>query len=93
MLALPVMASSPVVRSLRHPVASLMSTEALRRKVELVATLGPAQHDLDAVFAELDADPPGAIDAVRDLTNMPPAEEPEQVRRDLAAASSKSGNA
>lgn len=74
-------------------VASLTSTEALRKTFELVATRGPAQHDLDAVFAELDADPPGAVDAVRDLPNMPPAEEPERVRRDLAAASSNSWNA
>jgi hypothetical protein len=40
------------------------------------------------VFAQLDADTPGAPDAVRDLPNMPPAEEPERVRRDLAAVSS-----
>jgi uncharacterized protein YbjT (DUF2867 family) len=74
-------------------VASLTSAEALRKTFELVATRGPAQHDLDAVFAQLDTDPPGAVDAVRDLPNMPLAEEPERVRRDLAAASSNPGNA
>jgi len=74
-------------------VASLTSTEALRKTFELFATRGPAQHELDMVFAALDADPPGAVDAIRDLPNMPPAEEPERVRRDLAAASSNSGNA
>jgi uncharacterized protein YbjT (DUF2867 family) len=74
-------------------VASLTSAEALRKTFELVATHGPAQHDLDAVFAALDADPPGAVDAIRDLPNMPPAEEPERVRRDLAAASSNPRNA
>jgi uncharacterized protein YbjT (DUF2867 family) len=68
-------------------VASLTSAEALRKTFELVATRGPAQHDLDTLFAELDADPPGAVDAVRDLSNMPTAEEPDRVRRDLAAAS------
>jgi hypothetical protein len=52
----------------------------------LVATHGAAQNDLDAVFAQLDADPPGAVDAVRDLPNMPLSEEPERVRRDLANA-------
>ena len=31
---------------------------------------------------------PRAVDAVRDLPNMPPAEELERVRRDLAIASS-----
>lgn len=81
----------------RHQVAevlvvSLTSAEALRKTFELVATPGPARHDLDALFAQLDADPPGAMDAVRDLPNMPPAEEPERVRRDLAAASANSGN-
>jgi uncharacterized protein YbjT (DUF2867 family) len=69
-------------------VASLTSTEALRKTFELVATHGPAQHDLDAVFAQLDADLPDTVDAVRDLPNMPLAEEPERVRRDRAAASS-----
>ena len=55
-------------------VASLTSDEALRKTFELVATQGPAQHDLDEVFARLDADPPGAVDGVRDLPNMPPEE-------------------
>jgi hypothetical protein len=27
---------------------------------------GPAQHDLEALFARLDADPPGALDAVHE---------------------------
>ena len=34
-----------------------------------------------------------ADDTIGDLPNMPPAEEPERVRRDLAAAFSNSGNA
>ena len=59
---------------------------------ELVATRGPSQHDLDAVFAQLDADPPGAVDAARDPPNMPASEEPERVRRDLTAASSNPRN-
>jgi uncharacterized protein YbjT (DUF2867 family) len=66
-------------------VASLTSNGALRKSFELVATEGPAQHDLDAEFARLDADPPGALDAVHDLTNMPLQEEPQRVRRDLDA--------
>jgi len=66
-------------------VASLTSDGALRKSFELVATHGPAQQDLDAEFARLDADPPGALDAVHDLTNMPLQDEPQRVRRDLNA--------
>lgn len=66
-------------------VASLTSDGALRKSFELVATHGPAQQDLDAEFARLDADPPGGLDAVHDLTNMPLQDEPQRVRRDLDA--------
>jgi uncharacterized protein YbjT (DUF2867 family) len=66
-------------------VASLTSDGALRKTFELVATKGPAPHDLDAEFARLDTDPPGALDAVHDLTNMPLQEEPQRVRHDLDA--------
>ena len=69
-------------------VASLTSDGALRKSFELVATQGPAQHGLDADFARLDADAPGALDAVHDLTNMPLEEEPHRVRRDLDAVKS-----
>ena len=68
-------------------VASLTSDGARRKSFELVATQGPAQHNLDAEFARLDSDPPGALDAVHDLPNMPLQEEPERVRRDLAGVS------
>jgi uncharacterized protein YbjT (DUF2867 family) len=64
-------------------VASLTSEAALRKSFELVATTGPAQDDLDAVFATLDADPRGTLDAVRDMANMPLEEEPRRVRDDL----------
>jgi uncharacterized protein YbjT (DUF2867 family) len=66
-------------------VASLTSDGALRKSFELVATRGPAQHDLDAEFARLDADRPGALDAVHDLPNMPLHKEPGGVRHDLEA--------
>jgi hypothetical protein len=52
-------------------VACLTSDGAVRKSFELVATQGPAQPDLDAEFARLDADAPGALDAVHDLPNMP----------------------
>ena len=60
------------------------------KSFELVATQGPAQHDLDAEFARLDADPPGALDAVHDLPNMPLQEEPQRVRRDVEAVGRQS---
>ena len=68
-------------------VASLTSDGALRKSFELVATQGKAQPDLDAEFAQLDADPPGALDAVHDLPNMPLQEEPDGVRHELHAVS------
>jgi uncharacterized protein YbjT (DUF2867 family) len=66
-------------------VGSLTSDSALRKTFELVATKGPAEHDLDTVFAALDADPPGALDAVHDVANMPLSEEPHRVRDELHA--------
>ena len=45
-------------------VRSLGSDRALRKTFELIATTGPAADDFDALFAPLDADPPGALDGV-----------------------------
>jgi hypothetical protein len=70
-------------------VRSLVSTAAERKTFELVAERGPAPEDFDALFAALEPDTPGALDAVRDAPNMPLAQEPERVReamRQLAAA-------
>jgi len=66
-------------------VCCLSSDQALRKTFELVATTGSAQKDLDAVFAPLDADPPGSLDGVRDMANMPLQDEPERVRSALDA--------
>jgi uncharacterized protein YbjT (DUF2867 family) len=63
----------------------LGSDQALRKTFELVATAGPAQNDLDALFAPLDADPQGSLDGVRDMANRPLQDEPEQVRAALDA--------
>ncbi|MFT3953943.1 MAG: SDR family oxidoreductase [Piscinibacter sp.] len=65
-------------------VSSLRSEAALGRTFELVAERGPAPKDLEALFAALEPDVPGALDAVRDTTNMPLAAEPAPVREDLA---------
>lgn len=66
-------------------VRSLSLDTATRKTFELVAEWGPPPDDLDALFRALDADPPGALDGVRDTDNMPLAEEPARVRDDLAA--------
>jgi uncharacterized protein YbjT (DUF2867 family) len=74
----------------RHQIAqvlahSLGSDQASRKTFELIAEAGPASDDYDALFAGLDADREGTLDAVRDLANMPPHEEPQRVRSDLNA--------
>jgi uncharacterized protein YbjT (DUF2867 family) len=66
-------------------VRSLTSPEADRKTFELVATTGAAQRDLGPLLVALDADPPGALDAVHDTANMPLEEEPRRVRDDLDA--------
>jgi len=66
-------------------VHSLTSRHALRKTFELVATKGLAPEDSDGLFASLDPDPQGAVDGVRDMANMPVANEPQRVRDDLAA--------
>ncbi|MDB5317511.1 MAG: NAD-dependent epimerase/dehydratase [Rhodospirillales bacterium] len=68
-------------------VRSLTSAAALRKTFELVAEIGAESDDFDALFAFLDADAPRALDAVRDLPNMPLDEEPQSIRDELAALS------
>ena len=64
-------------------VASLTCDAALRKTFELVAERGPAPKDLEPLFAALQADRPGTLDAVRDSSNMPLSAEPTSVRQDL----------
>ena len=68
-------------------VGSLTSDHALRKTVELVATKGPAQKNLDALFASLDPDPGNGFDGVRDTPNQPLENEPQRVKDDLHALS------
>lgn len=70
-------------------VHSLVSDAARAKTFELVAERGPAQKNLEPLFAALKSDAVGAIDAVRDPANMPLADEPSQVRADLAALSAR----
>ncbi|MBK1613799.1 epimerase [Rubrivivax gelatinosus] len=64
-------------------VRSLGADAALGKTFELVAERGAATSDFDSLFAALDADTPGALDAVRDAPNMPLDQEPARVRADL----------
>ncbi|MFG3552255.1 SDR family oxidoreductase [Streptomyces sp. NPDC047725] len=66
-------------------VAALTAPEAANRTFELVAEQGAAPSDLDPLFAALDQDPPGSLDAVHDEANMPLDDEPQQIRDDLEA--------
>ncbi len=72
-------------------VRSLVSAAAERKTFELVAEIGPATADLAPLFAALDADPPDALDAVRDTANLPLDGEPQRVRDDLEAVRSREG--
>jgi hypothetical protein len=64
-------------------VASLTSAGALRKTFELVAEKGPPPQDFEPLFARLDPDSVDALDAVRDVANMPLNQEPQGVRDDL----------
>jgi uncharacterized protein YbjT (DUF2867 family) len=66
-------------------VGSLTSDHALRKTFELVATKGPAQEDLDVLFAALDPDLNSSLDGVRDMRNQPLEDEPQRVKDDLHA--------
>ena len=74
-------------------VRSLTSDAARGKTFELVAERGPAPTNLEALFAALDSDAAGALDAVRDSANMPLSDEPARVREDLAqVAATLTGN-
>lgn len=75
-----VVARAQIAQILVH---SLTSTSATGKTFELVAERGPATADLDALFAALETDVSGELDAVHDTSNMPLAQEPEHVRADL----------
>jgi uncharacterized protein YbjT (DUF2867 family) len=70
-------------------VRSLSSDAAVRKTFKLVSTKGAEQEDFDALFGNLDPDPPGAVDGVHDTANMPVEEEPKRVRDDLDAVQSR----
>ncbi|WP_308197397.1 MULTISPECIES: NAD(P)H-binding protein [unclassified Rathayibacter] len=69
-------------------VAALTDPNAAHRTLELVSEHGPEQDDLSPAFAALDPDAADSIDGIRDQVNMPLANEPASVRRDLDALTS-----
>lgn len=65
-------------------VRSLTSDASRGKTFELVAERGPAPTNLEPLFAALDSDAAGGLDAVHDTANMPLSDEPARVREDLA---------
>lgn len=66
--------------------AALICDAAVGKTLELIAEQGPAQVDLNPIFAALRADPVDALDGVLDRDNMPLDGEPAGVIADLDAA-------
>lgn len=71
-------------------VRSLTSDAARAKTFELVAERGSAQKDLEPLFAALEPDIAGALDAALDNANMPLADEPTRVREDLTPVAAAS---
>lgn len=67
-------------------VACVTSQAARGKTFELISETGPAQDDLEPLFAALRADEPGKLDGVLDADNMPLESEPAQVRIDVKQA-------
>jgi len=74
-------------------VRSLSSDAAVRKTFELVSTKGAPQEDFDTLFGSLEPDPPGALNGVHDMANMPLEQEPKRVRDDLEAVQTHSPDA
>jgi uncharacterized protein YbjT (DUF2867 family) len=64
-------------------VASLTSEAASHKTLELVSEHGAAQDDLDPLFAALEPDRVGDVDAVEDRDTLPAADEPTAVLENL----------
>lgn len=64
-------------------VQSLSAPGAANKTLELVAEMGRAQENLEPLFAALDRDASGALDAIHDAANLPLEREPERFTQDL----------
>lgn len=65
-------------------VGALGCEDADHKTLELVAERGPAQEQLDPLFAALEPDDPNRIDGVHDEENFPDCRQPKRVREDMA---------
>ncbi|MBE6484803.1 MAG: NAD-dependent epimerase/dehydratase family protein [Actinomycetaceae bacterium] len=73
----------------RHHIAQVLLEGAVnpsgaRRTVEVFSKPGDPVTDFEALFATTTADPDGALDGALDTHNVPLAEEPERVQKDIA---------
>lgn len=73
-------------------VASLTLDEARNKTLELIAENGPEPKDLAPLFAAVKADDTGAPDGVGDAANMPPDQEPQEVRDDMLRLGNRQGS-
>ncbi|WP_258067826.1 hypothetical protein [Pseudoclavibacter sp. RFBB5] len=74
-------ARSQITRML---VESVTAAAANRKTLELIAERGPRQPDLDPVFAALQADAEGALDAALDPDTLPLDREPAAFPAEIA---------
>ena len=74
-------------------VRSLTSDEAVRKTFELISAKGAMQDDLNPLFAALDVDQAGVLDAVHDTANMPFEDEPKHVKEELDSMRNSRKNA
>ena len=64
---------------------ALLSAEAVGKTFEVFSGPGEATPVWNRLFAEAKRDPPDALDAAKDASNMPLDAEPTRVKSDLAA--------
>jgi uncharacterized protein YbjT (DUF2867 family) len=72
-------------------IRSLLTSTALGKTFELIATEGEEQSDWTELFGALKADDSGSVDGVLDAADLPVEAEPQEVRADLDAVRSLHG--
>ena len=72
-------------------IRSLLTSTALGKTFELIATEGEVQSDWPELFDTLRSDLPGSVNGVLDPADLPVEAEPQEVRADLDAAHSPHG--
>jgi uncharacterized protein YbjT (DUF2867 family) len=72
-------------------IRSLLTSTALGKTFELIATEGGEQSDWTELFGVLKSDEAGSLDGVLDPADLPLEAEPQEVRADLDAVRSPHG--